>query len=279
VDLGAGFRLTRPGPVGPGSTGGEHAGHWTYGLPELPRRPASRSAPRSPLAAPGLLRHPPSNPGPGGRCCWPAGLAEPSDIVIRRRLRHVRRGAAPPTASLMGSEVMGSVSAYKAGGVHRHTPEIEQALQGVARSRRPAGAGARSRSRSRRRWPPCRAASWPPPTARLAGPAGEGGARGERGGGHRAALREAIAAWSAGENLRAPCLPEGPVAQQPGRTAGSKRGPAPGGGGTCTPGGPSSSRPIDNLGKGRGRPGAAERQPHARPAPNRPALPRTESHP
>ena len=29
---------------------------------------------------------------------------------------------------LLGSEVMGSVSAYQVGGVHRHTPEMEQAL-------------------------------------------------------------------------------------------------------------------------------------------------------
>jgi N-acetyl-gamma-glutamyl-phosphate reductase len=29
---------------------------------------------------------------------------------------------------LLGSEVMGSVAAYQAGGAHRHTPEIEQAL-------------------------------------------------------------------------------------------------------------------------------------------------------
>jgi N-acetyl-gamma-glutamyl-phosphate reductase len=29
---------------------------------------------------------------------------------------------------LLGSEVMGSVSAYQAGGLHRHIPEIEQAL-------------------------------------------------------------------------------------------------------------------------------------------------------
>jgi N-acetyl-gamma-glutamyl-phosphate reductase len=32
----------------------------------------------------------------------------------------------------MGSEVMGSVSAYQVGGVHRHTPEIEQALADAA---------------------------------------------------------------------------------------------------------------------------------------------------
>jgi len=33
---------------------------------------------------------------------------------------------------LLGSEVMGSLSSYKFGGVHQHTPEIEQALSAVA---------------------------------------------------------------------------------------------------------------------------------------------------
>jgi N-acetyl-gamma-glutamyl-phosphate reductase len=34
--------------------------------------------------------------------------------------------------NLIGSEVMGSLSSYKFGGVHQHTPEIEQALSAVA---------------------------------------------------------------------------------------------------------------------------------------------------
>jgi N-acetyl-gamma-glutamyl-phosphate reductase len=33
----------------------------------------------------------------------------------------------------MASEVMGSMSAYRVGGAHQHTPEIEQALSDVAR--------------------------------------------------------------------------------------------------------------------------------------------------
>ena len=34
--------------------------------------------------------------------------------------------------NLIGSEVMGSLSSYKFGGVHQHTPEIEQALSALA---------------------------------------------------------------------------------------------------------------------------------------------------
>jgi N-acetyl-gamma-glutamyl-phosphate reductase len=56
-----------------------------------------------------------------------AGLAEPDDIVIvaASGTSGAGRSAKP---ELLGSEVMGSVSAYQAGGTHRHTPEIEQAL-------------------------------------------------------------------------------------------------------------------------------------------------------
>jgi N-acetyl-gamma-glutamyl-phosphate reductase len=50
-----------------------------------------------------------------------------------------------PRLELLGSEVMGAVSAYQAGGTHRHTPEIEQALgEAAARARRagsPGGTG------------------------------------------------------------------------------------------------------------------------------------------
>jgi N-acetyl-gamma-glutamyl-phosphate reductase len=37
-----------------------------------------------------------------------------------------------PKPNLLGSEVMGSLSAYGVGGAHRHTPEIIQNLSGVA---------------------------------------------------------------------------------------------------------------------------------------------------
>ena len=36
--------------------------------------------------------------------------------------------------NLLGSEVMNSLSAYKVGGVHQHTPEIEQALTALTGS-------------------------------------------------------------------------------------------------------------------------------------------------
>ena len=134
VDLGAGFRLANPASWAR-YYGGEHAGTWTYGLPELPgARERIRASAR--VAAPGcyatasILALAP---------LLASGLAEPADIVIVAASGTSGAGRAP-APNLMGSEVMGAVSAYKAGGVHRHTPEIEQALQGVLV---PGGAGAR----------------------------------------------------------------------------------------------------------------------------------------
>jgi len=125
IDLGADFRLADPAaweryyPT-------PYAGQWTYGLPELPgARDAIKAAAR--VAAPGcyatasILALAP---------LLAAGLAEPADIVIVAASGTSGAGRSP-TTSLLGSEVMGSVSAYKVGGTHRHTPEIEQALTEV----------------------------------------------------------------------------------------------------------------------------------------------------
>src|SRR5215472_5926655 len=60
-----------------------------------------------------------------------AGLADPADIVIVAASGTSGAGRSP-SAALLGTEVMGSMSAYQAGGTHRHTPEIEQALRAAA---------------------------------------------------------------------------------------------------------------------------------------------------
>ena len=67
-----------------------------------------------------------------------AGLVEPDDIVIVAASGTSGAGRVL-RQELLGSEVMGSVAAYQAGGAHRHIPEIEQALQEV---RPPGGPGA-----------------------------------------------------------------------------------------------------------------------------------------
>jgi N-acetyl-gamma-glutamyl-phosphate reductase len=103
-----------------------YAGRWAYGLPELPGAREKIRAART-VAAPGcyattsiLALAPLLN----------AGLVEPADIVIVAASGTTGAGRSP-RVDLLASEVMGSMSAYKVGGTHRHTPEIEQALTEV----------------------------------------------------------------------------------------------------------------------------------------------------
>src|ERR1039457_670190 len=122
IDLSADFRLgdpeawTRYYPT-------PYAGQWTYGLPELPGARAAIKA-STKVAAPGcyatasILALAP---------LLAAGLADPADIVIVAASGTSGAGRSA-RLDLLGSEVMGSMSAYQAGGTHRHTPEIEQAL-------------------------------------------------------------------------------------------------------------------------------------------------------
>ena len=124
VDCGADFRLEDPDQWA-AFYGGEHAGTWPYGLPELPgRREQLRGATR--IAVPG---------------CYPtvstltlapavaAGLVEPEVVVVAASGTSGAGKAAKP--HLLGSEVMGNASAYGVGGTHRHTPEITQNLSAL----------------------------------------------------------------------------------------------------------------------------------------------------
>ena len=122
IDLGADFRLEDaeawaryyPAP---------YAGRWTYGLPELPGARDQITASTT-VAAPGCY----------ATACilalaplLAANLVEPSDVVIvaASGTSGAGRSLRP---DLLGSEVMGSMSAYHVGGTHRHTPEIEQTI-------------------------------------------------------------------------------------------------------------------------------------------------------
>jgi len=126
VDLGPDFRLSDP-DAWTRHYGSVHAGRWVTGLPELPgAREQIRTAGR--VAAPGcyataaILALVP---------LVAAGLVRPDDIVIVAASGTSGAGRSL-RADLLGSEVMGSVSAYAAGGAHRHTPEIEQAVREAA---------------------------------------------------------------------------------------------------------------------------------------------------
>jgi N-acetyl-gamma-glutamyl-phosphate reductase len=132
VDLSASFRLADAQAWAAYYRTG-HAGCWTYGLPELPGARARIRAARR-VASPGCYA---TTAIVALAPLLAAGLAEPDDIVIVAASGTSGAGRSA-SAALLATEVMGAVSAYQAGGTHRHTPEIEQALAEVA-----GGAGTR----------------------------------------------------------------------------------------------------------------------------------------
>jgi N-acetyl-gamma-glutamyl-phosphate reductase len=123
VDLSASFRLADP-QAWSAYYRTPHAGQWCYGLPELPGARERIAAARR-VAAPGcyataaILALAP---------VIAAGLADPRDIVVVAASGTSGAGRSP-SAALLATEVIGSMSAYQVGGTHRHTPEIEQALR------------------------------------------------------------------------------------------------------------------------------------------------------
>jgi N-acetyl-gamma-glutamyl-phosphate reductase len=120
VDLGADFRLT-DATQWKKYYEGIHAGAWTYGLPEIPgsREKISQSQQVA-------------NPG-----CYATSIItgvlpaldviDSSDVVVVAASGTTGAGR-NAKISLIASEVMGSLTSYKFGGVHQHTPEVEQAL-------------------------------------------------------------------------------------------------------------------------------------------------------
>ena len=91
IDCGADHRLTDPAAWARWY-GGEHAGSWPYGLPELPgqrEQLAERAADRRPRLLPDV-----GDPGAGARAGGGPGRARGRR---RRRERHVRRRASRPS--------------------------------------------------------------------------------------------------------------------------------------------------------------------------------------
>ena len=129
VDLGADFRLA-------------DAADWAHLLRRQPRRHLGLRAARAARGARAgsLQRSRVANPG-----CYPTAVALALAPLLRRRAGRAAdvvvvaasgtSGAGRKTsASLLASEVMGAMTAYKAGGIHQHTPEMEQALSAAAGS-------------------------------------------------------------------------------------------------------------------------------------------------
>ncbi|MFJ9606710.1 N-acetyl-gamma-glutamyl-phosphate reductase [Kitasatospora sp. NPDC101176] len=125
VDCGADFRL-RAAADWEQFYGSAHAGTWPYGLPELPgHRAALKGSNR--IAVPGCY---PTAVSLALFPAYAAGLAEPEAVVVAASGTSGAGKAAK--THLLGSEVMGSVSPYGVGGVHRHTPEMAQNLTPLA---------------------------------------------------------------------------------------------------------------------------------------------------
>ena len=124
IDLGADFRLSDSAQWDK-YYDGEHAGVWTYGLPEIPgqREKISKSLQVS-------------NPG-----CYATSIItgllpaldfiDVSDVVVVAASGTTGAGRSAKI-NLIASEIMGSLTSYKFGGIHQHTPEVEQALSNAS---------------------------------------------------------------------------------------------------------------------------------------------------
>jgi len=120
VDIGADFRLEDPS-AWERYYGGDHAGHWVYGLPEIKGQVAKIEKSEK-IANPGCYAT------AVALALTPlAHFAHLNDVVVVAASG--TSGAGRTTKSnLLASAIMGSMSSYKFGGVHQHTPEIEQCV-------------------------------------------------------------------------------------------------------------------------------------------------------
>ena len=125
VDLGADYRL-EDASAWEKYYGGAHAGAWVYGLPELSTGQRQAIAKESKVANPGCYA-----------TAITLGIApavnhvDVSDVVVVAASGTTGAGRSAKI-NLIASEVMGSLTSYKFGGVHQHTPEIEQAVSAIA---------------------------------------------------------------------------------------------------------------------------------------------------
>ncbi|MDN4614523.1 N-acetyl-gamma-glutamyl-phosphate reductase [Leifsonia sp. F6_8S_P_1B] len=136
VDCGADHRLEDPADWA-AFYGGEHAGSWAYGVPELivggqaggtaggATKQRERLAGVKRIAAPGCNASAVALAlGPGLH----AGIIEEQDIVAVLAVGPSGAGKSLKTMYL-ASEILGSAGPYAVGGTHRHIPEIQQSLR------------------------------------------------------------------------------------------------------------------------------------------------------
>jgi N-acetyl-gamma-glutamyl-phosphate reductase len=127
VDCGADFRL-QSAAEWTEFYGGQHAGTWPYGLPELI---VGDGRQREQLKGVGRIAVPGCNVTAvtlGIQPAIAAGLVESTDLVAVLANGFSGAGKAAKT-HLMAAEGLGAASAYGVGGTHRHVPEIMQNLR------------------------------------------------------------------------------------------------------------------------------------------------------
>lgn len=127
IDCGADFRLA-DGSAWTDYYDTPYAGQWPYGLPELAL--ADGGVQRARLEGARRIAVPGCYPTAVSLALAPglaAGVVEPDGITVVAASGTSGAGKALKP-HLLGSEVMGAMSPYGVGGVHRHTPEIEQNL-------------------------------------------------------------------------------------------------------------------------------------------------------
>ncbi|MBK8757672.1 MAG: N-acetyl-gamma-glutamyl-phosphate reductase [Actinomycetales bacterium] len=131
LDCGADFRLT-DAAAWTQFYDTPYAGQWPYGLPELVgaggRKQRDALVGQTRIAVPGCYPTAVSLALAPGLA---AGVLQPQDIVVVAASGTSGAGKSLKP-HLLGAEVMGSMSPYGVGGVHRHTPEIEQNLGAAA---------------------------------------------------------------------------------------------------------------------------------------------------
>lgn len=126
VDCGADFRL-RDADAWKSFYDTPYAGSWPYGMPELP---TADGVQRSALTGATRIAVPGCYPTAVSLALAPglvAGVLLPDDITVVAASGTSGAGRSVKP-HLLGAEVMGAMSPYGVGGVHRHTPEIEQNL-------------------------------------------------------------------------------------------------------------------------------------------------------
>ena len=126
VDLGADFRL-HSASSWEQYYGGVHAGTWVYGLPEIEGQ-------REKIVAAARIANPGCYATAIALAAAPAithGLIDAEDIVVVAASGTTGAGRKAST-NLLASEVLGSLTSYKFGGLHQHTPEIEETLSNLS---------------------------------------------------------------------------------------------------------------------------------------------------